>query len=69
MALWRDGLPLLGKDCLHALVVNAGAFQNVPHLHLKLWTSHDAHERRWAGNRTYQVLKAQSHHIDQLPDG
>jgi len=39
--------------------VNAGSFQNLSHLHLKIWLSRDAFMRRWAAHpRVVEALEA-----------
>ena len=49
-----------------ALELNIGAYQNLPHLHLKAWVSAAAHEAQWQLNETYRTLRAFSYHLGPL---
>ena len=46
-----------------ALELNVGAYQNLPHLHLKAWVGAAQHEEKWRANRTYITLRSFSYHL------
>lgn len=66
--LWRSALPLLDghEGAFEAMELNVGAWQNLPHLHLKMWVAAEEHEARWLGNSTYRRLRAVSAQMPQL---
>lgn len=69
--LWRAALPLLDdhEGAFEAMELNVGAWQNLPHVHLKMWVAADSHEARWRGNSTYRRLRALSAQMPPLSGG
>lgn len=60
---WSLGLQVLQTEhgcCDHFqdIRVNAGSFQNVSHLHLKIYVNEEVFTRRWEHNPVYQKLRA-----------
>jgi len=50
--LWQSVARCLGENGLEDadlqdIRINAGSFQNLSHLHLKIWVNAEAFERRW----------------------
>ena len=63
-----DGAAVEARDRFEVAVVNVGATQNLPHLHLKLWDDERAHEELWRGNASYQKLRAGSAQMPPLDE-
>ena len=63
-----DGAAVEARDRFEVAVVNVGATQNLPHLHLKVWDDERAHEELWRGNASYQKLRAGSAQMPPLDE-
>ena len=63
-----DGAAVEARDRFEVAVVNVGATQNLPHLHLKVWDDERAHEELWRGNASYRKLRAGSAQMPPLDE-
>jgi len=65
LAFWRTAIGVLDKhhcsnkdaDAFQDIRINVGGFQNVAHLHLKIWMASSAFQAVWGSNENYQVLR------------
>lgn len=58
LALWREAHSLAARHGgFEDMRLNAGTFQNVGHLHLKVFFQRDRFVAHWAGDKVYEALR------------